>query len=121
MSTATPFGRVSLPNKAWLAKGGPEEILEPMLPIIDTHHHLWEQLPAALPQEPGEESSVYLLDEFAQDFNSGHNLIGTVYLQCHAKYRLDGPEERVRAWTPRDGRARRARRRPASGRARRLP
>jgi L-fuconolactonase len=93
MSTATPFGRVSLPNKSWLAKGAPEEILEPMLPIIDTHHHLWDQLPAALPQEPGEESSVYLLDEFAQDFNSGHHLIGTVYMQCHAKYRTDGPEE----------------------------
>ena len=93
MSTQTPFGRVSPPNKVWLAKLPPEEILEPALPIIDTHHHLWDKLPAALPQGPGEENNTYLLDEFAQDFNSGHNIIGTVYVQCHANYRTSGPEE----------------------------
>ena len=93
MSSQTPFGRVSIPNMAWLAMLPPEEIMEPMLPIIDTHHHLWDQLPAALPQGPGKASSTYLLDEFAQDFNSGHNIIGTVYMQCHANYRVSGPEE----------------------------
>jgi L-fuconolactonase len=93
MSAQTPFGRVSIPNKAWLAKLPPEDILEPLLPIIDTHHHLWDQLPAALPQGPDEASSTYLLDEFAQDFNSGHNIISTVYVQCHANYRVNGPEE----------------------------
>jgi L-fuconolactonase len=93
MSISTPFGRVSPPNKAWLAKLPPEEILEPALSIIDTHHHLWDQLPAALPQGPGEQSQAYLLDEFTEDFSSGHHLIGTVYLQCHAKYHESGPEE----------------------------
>lgn len=93
MSKQPPFGRVLPLNKAWLAKLPPEEVLEPGLPIIDVHHHLWDRLPAALPQGQAAEDNVYLLDEFAQDFNSGHNTIATVYVQCHAKYRTHGPEE----------------------------
>jgi L-fuconolactonase len=30
-----------LPNSDWLGKL-PEEILEPDLPIVDPHHHLWD-------------------------------------------------------------------------------
>ncbi len=93
MNKKTAFGRVFPPNKAWLAKLLPEVILEPELPIIDTHHHLWDQLPAALPQDQGADDNVYLLDEFAEDFNSSHNTVATVYVQCHAKYRSTGPEE----------------------------
>lgn len=93
MSTPTPFGRVLPLNKAWLAKLPPEPVLEPELPIIDTHHHLWDKLPAALPRGDSQEEHTYLLKEFAQDLQSGHNTIGTVYMQCHAKYRETGPEE----------------------------
>ena len=57
-----------------------EEVLEPELPIIDAHHHLWDR--------PGWR---YLLDEFLADVNSGHRIAATVYLQCHAMYRKDGP------------------------------
>jgi predicted TIM-barrel fold metal-dependent hydrolase len=78
-----------------------ETILEPDLPIIDPHHHLWDWtsrlpfLPAArthpfeaiLPQTPR-----YLLDELLADCGSGHNVIGTVFVQCGAFYRADGPE-----------------------------
>ena len=92
MSSTTPFGKVSLPDTGWLARLAPEDVIEPDLPIIDTHHHLWDRLPAALVQAPDAPSSTYLLDEFAADFNSGHRLIGTVYLQCHAQYRETGPE-----------------------------
>ena len=28
---------------AWLAKEEPEEVIEPELPIIDAHHHLWDR------------------------------------------------------------------------------
>ena len=91
----TPFGRIHPLNKAWLAKLPPEDIIEPGLPMIDTHHHLWDRLPAALPQGPNAQvnaqDNAYLLDEFAQDLNSGHQTIATVYMQCHAKYRTDGP------------------------------
>ena len=49
-----------LPNPEWLGKLT-EEILEPLLPIVDPHHHLWDH--------PG---SRYLLDDFLADVNSGH-------------------------------------------------
>ena len=93
MSTETYFGRILPLNKAWLAKLPAEEVLDSGLPIVDTHHHLWDRLPAALPQGQKAEDNVYLLDEFAQDLNSGHNTIATVYMQAHAKYRTSGPEE----------------------------
>jgi L-fuconolactonase len=65
----------------WLALWR-EEILEPGLPIVDPHHHLWDR--------PGWR---YLLDELLADVQSGHNLIATVFVQCRAMYRRDGPEE----------------------------
>lgn len=93
MTAPTAFGRVLPLNKAWLAKLPPEEVIEPDLPIIDTHHHLWAALPAALPQGDGKEDHTYLLEQFAQDVNSGHNTLATVYMECHNNYRADGPVE----------------------------
>lgn len=58
-----------------------EEVLEPELPIIDAHHHLWDR-PAWR----------YLLDEFLADINSGHRIAATVYVQCFAMHRKDGLE-----------------------------
>jgi len=49
-----------LPDPEWLGKRT-EEILEPGLPIVDPHHHLWDH--------PG---SRHLLDELLADVNSGH-------------------------------------------------
>ena len=70
-----------LPNPEWLGKLR-EEILEPDLPIVDSHHHLWDH--------PG---SRYLLDELLADVNSGHNILATVFIQCGSGYRTSGPEE----------------------------
>ena len=70
-----------LPNPEWLGKLT-EEILEPELPIVDPHHHLWDH--------PG---SRYLLDELLADVNSGHNIVATVFIQCGSGYRTTGPEE----------------------------
>jgi hypothetical protein len=70
-----------LPNPAWLGKLT-EEILDPNLPIVDPHHHLWDH--------PG---SRYLLDELLADCNSGHNVVATVFIQCGSGYRKDGPGE----------------------------
>ncbi len=69
------------PNPDWLARLR-EDILEPDLPIIDPHHHLWDR--------PG---SRYYLDELLADATSGHNVIATVFLQCYWAYRTTGPEE----------------------------
>ncbi len=65
----------------WLAQWR-EEILEPELPIVDPHHHLWDR--------PGWR---YLLEEFLADANSGHNILASVFVQCRSMYRRDGPEE----------------------------
>jgi predicted TIM-barrel fold metal-dependent hydrolase len=79
---STRFGRIYPPDEAWLAKAAPEPILDPNLPIIDTHHHLW--------QRPDHR---YLLHELLADMRQGHNVVATVFLQCHAMYRADGPDE----------------------------
>jgi L-fuconolactonase len=82
----TAFGRIFRPRNAWLAKAPPEPVIEPDLPIIDTHHHLW--------QRPGETAPFrYLLEDFVADCASGHNIVGSVFLQCHAMYRAGGPEQ----------------------------
>jgi predicted TIM-barrel fold metal-dependent hydrolase len=78
----TRFGRISAPRDAWLAKAPPETVLEPELPVIDTHHHLWER-----------PDHRYLLHEFLADARSGHHLVASVFLECNAMYRAHGPEE----------------------------
>jgi L-fuconolactonase len=65
----------------WLAKRT-EPILEPDLPIIDPHHHLWDRA-----------GWRYLLDDLLADTNSGHNILATVFVQARAMHRADGPEE----------------------------
>lgn len=61
----------------------PEEAVEPLLPIVDPHHHLWDR--------PGDR---YLLDEFLQEVSSaGHNIVSSVFVECRAFYRQDGPPE----------------------------
>ena len=79
---ATQFGRIHRPDETWLTKALPEPVIDPELPIIDTHHHLW--------QRPNHR---YLLHELLEDLRSGHNTVATVFLQCHAMYRATGPEE----------------------------
>src|SRR5437879_12783656 len=78
-----------------------EAILEPDLPIVDPHHHLWDRpatLVAALPQTGHGFDDIiralprYLLDELLADLQSGHNVRATVYLECGAVYRADAPE-----------------------------
>jgi predicted TIM-barrel fold metal-dependent hydrolase len=76
------FGRIHPPDDAWLATQEPEPILDPELPVIDTHHHLWDR-----------PDHRYLLDEFLADVRTGHSVEATVFLECHSMYRADGPPE----------------------------
>ncbi len=64
----------------WLARHT-EEILEPDLPIIDPHHHLWIR-----------DGTPYLFPELLADLASGHNIVATVFEECHSMYRAHGPE-----------------------------
>jgi predicted TIM-barrel fold metal-dependent hydrolase len=60
-----------------------EDIIEPALPIVDPHHHLWHDRP----------SGRYLMEELLADLNSGHNIVATVFMQCGWMHRADGPED----------------------------
>lgn len=77
-------------NHAWLEQVK-EEPLEPDLPICDPHHHLWDFRTGATQER-------YLLHEMLADLQpsgittSGHNIRSTVYIECGAMFRKDGPE-----------------------------
>ena len=62
----------------WLALHD-EGVLEPDLPIIDPHHHLWDR-----------QGTRYLLEELLDDTGSGHNIRSTVFITCRSMYRADG-------------------------------
>jgi predicted TIM-barrel fold metal-dependent hydrolase len=87
----TAFGRIFPPRDAWLAKAPAEPILEPDLPIIDTHHHLWHRVSTGSGESWEVPAFRYLLDEFLADCATGHNVVGSVFLQCHSMYRASGP------------------------------
>ena len=64
-----------------------EEVIEPALPIIDPHHHLWDR-----------QGNRYLLDEMLADTGQAdahgarHNVRSTVFVECASMYRASGPE-----------------------------
>jgi L-fuconolactonase len=83
----------------------PEAILEPDLPIVDAHHHLWVIPEAVLAAMEAHTSYApralapvyrrqkrYLFDELMADLNSGHNVRASVFAECHSMYRAGGPE-----------------------------
>ncbi|HUO91585.1 MAG TPA: amidohydrolase family protein [Rhizomicrobium sp.] len=78
-----------------------EPILEPDLPIVDPHHHLWDRTAPGAPQIPLPDhpfsriianNARYLLPELLKDVQSGHNIVATVFLECGAMYRASGPD-----------------------------
>lgn len=71
-------------NQDWLAQVH-EEALEPDIPICDPHHHLWDARQAAVQPR-------YLLDEMVADLAGGHNVVSTVFIECGAMFKTDGPE-----------------------------
>ncbi len=81
------------PLERWLSQESAEEVLEPELPIIDPHHHLWDIRTFHTEPYASFEQKVYLCQEIADDIRgSGHNVVQTVFAQCGAFYRADGPE-----------------------------
>ena len=76
MSVPTPG------SQAWLDQVV-EDIVEPDLPIIDPHHHLWRS----------RRGRPYLLEQLWADTSSGHRIEKTVFLECGAGYREGGPED----------------------------
>jgi L-fuconolactonase len=113
---------VDATHLAWLAQTA-EEILEPELPIIDAHHHLWDaRAPLSKVMRPvvdqggkateggahcatGRPGGAvdpaqlgwqrrYLMDDIVADLmGGGHNVVQTVFVECGSMYRQDGPVE----------------------------
>ena len=75
-------------DPVWLAGVG-EDVVDPDLPIVDAHHHVWDR--------PG---FRYMFDELQADLDSGHRALGTVFVEASSRqktdigtmYRADGPE-----------------------------
>ena len=79
--SAIPPGRHAPVRPDWLDKVR-EEIIEPQLPIVDPHHHMWDR--------PG---NRYLFQDLLADTGSGHNIAATCFEECREMYRADGPKE----------------------------
>jgi L-fuconolactonase len=78
---APSLGNVMNPDPAWVAKLN-EPALEPELPIVDPHHHLWQRT-----------GNDYLFHDLLADTKTGHNIVATVFVDCHSMYRKEGPAE----------------------------
>ena len=63
-----------------------EEAIEPDLPILDAHHHVWDDLSNPL-------ATHYPLGSLMADLRAGHNIVASVYAECSDHYRTSGPEE----------------------------
>ncbi len=67
-------------QRAWLELVK-EDIIDPDRRIVDPHHHLWRH--PGLPE--------YLLEDLWDDTRTGHRVERTVFMECGAEYRKDGP------------------------------
>jgi L-fuconolactonase len=76
------FSETQRPNEEWLARATPEAALDPTLPIVDPHLHFWHH----------KSGYQYFVEEFERDVAAcGHLIESTVFIECNAMYRADGP------------------------------
>ena len=66
-------------DERWLGQVA-EPALEPDLPIVDPHHHLWDR------------DGGYFAPQLLQDLAQGHRVVATVHVQCHHGYCESGPQ-----------------------------
>jgi L-fuconolactonase len=64
-----------------LREGREEPIVDPELPIVDAHHHLYDR-----------PNLRYLLEDYLADAGAGHNVVASVYVETREMARPDGPE-----------------------------
>lgn len=76
--------RNTLALSEWHAGATPVRAVEPHLPIVDPHHHLFGT---------EQETHYYCLGDLQQDLSGGHKIIGTVYVEAYQSgWRTTGPE-----------------------------
>ena len=63
-----------------------EEVLEPELPIVDSHHHLW----------PPGYWIPYDLAALETDLGRGHCVDATVFVECMTSFRPEGTDDALR-------------------------
>ena len=68
-------------HEEWLTRALPEEVIDPEMPCVDCHHHLWD----------GHTSRTFaarfMLDEIGADIaRSGHNVTHTCYMQVRRRW-----------------------------------
>jgi hypothetical protein len=61
--------------------GRDEPIVDPSLPVIDAHHHLFDR-----------PRMRYMFEDSLADATAGHNIIASVYVETNTMARPDGPE-----------------------------
>jgi L-fuconolactonase len=79
VSVALPLGTPA--THPQILVGRDEDILDPDIKIIDSHHHLFDRPPLK-----------YMLDEYLADARAGHRIVATVYRETSAFSRANGPE-----------------------------
>jgi L-fuconolactonase len=72
--------RAMFNNTEWLSQVR-EDVIDPAREIVDPHHHLWPKPHLS-----------YDLEELWSDTQDGHNVVQTVFMECGASYRKDGPD-----------------------------
>jgi L-fuconolactonase len=63
-------------------EGRDEPIIDPDIPIIDAHIHLFDRRPVRR----------YMLQDYLADASAGHRIVASVYVESLAFARRDGPE-----------------------------
>ncbi len=58
-----------------------EDALDPELPVVDAHHHLFDR-----------PTWRYCSEDLLTDLAGGHRVVATVYVECREGYRSEGPE-----------------------------
>ncbi|OYD73721.1 UNVERIFIED_ORG: putative TIM-barrel fold metal-dependent hydrolase [Burkholderia sp. CF145] len=68
----------------WHRAGEVETALDPQMPIVDAHHHLFGTAADRL---------YYRVEDLQDDISGGHNVIGTIYCEAYySGWHKDGPD-----------------------------
>lgn len=70
-------------HRRWLDQSR-ENVIDPDVPIIDAHHHLWHGYGKPVPWQPD-----YWHAEHGEDIKDGHNITATVFIECGYRYADD--------------------------------
>jgi L-fuconolactonase len=70
-----------LPSIPRAKEGRDEAIIDPELPIIDAHHHLFDR-----------DHHRYMIEDYLEDAALGHRILATVYVETLSMARPSGPE-----------------------------